>query len=191
MGDRTVETSTISLSDLFWTFLKINTVTFGGGYTIVPVIRDEFILKKKLIDEDEMLSLVALAQSGPGAMAISASLLTGYKLRGPKGAVVSLAASVLPCIVIISVISLFYREFQSNPWVNAALTGMGGAISAVLFITVYNMGKSALKANREFGVVMMVAAFVLSFFVKFNTALIIALLALSGLFYFNVVRGRL
>lgn len=191
MGDRTVETSTISLSDLFWTFLKINTVTFGGGYTIVPVIRDEFILKKKLIDEDEMLSLVALAQSGPGAMAISASLLTGYKLRGPKGAVVSLAASVLPCIVIISVISLFYREFQSNPWVNAALTGMGGAISAVLFITVYNMGKSALKANREFGVVMMVAAFVLSFFVKFNTALIIAFLALSGLFYFNVVRGRL
>jgi len=67
----------ITLSEIFFTFLKINTFTFGGGYTIVPVIRDEFMMKKKLIDEDEMLGIVALAQSGPGAMAISTSLLTG------------------------------------------------------------------------------------------------------------------
>ena len=76
---------TISLRELFTTFFRINAVTFGGGYTIVPVIRDEFMKKKGLIDEDEMLDIVALAQSGPGAMAISTSLLTGYKLRGVKG----------------------------------------------------------------------------------------------------------
>ena len=59
----------ISLMEIFGTFFKINAVTFGGGYTIVPVIRDEFMKKRGLIDEEEMLSLVALAQSGPGAMA--------------------------------------------------------------------------------------------------------------------------
>jgi len=64
----------IKLREIFITFLKINAFTFGGGYTIVPVIRDEFMKKRKLIDEDEMLGLVALAQSGPGAMAISTSL---------------------------------------------------------------------------------------------------------------------
>lgn len=64
---------TISLKKLFFTFLKINTFTFGGGYTIVPIIRDEFVEHQPLISEDDMLDIVALAQSGPGAMAISAS----------------------------------------------------------------------------------------------------------------------
>ena len=84
----------ISLVKLFFTFFKINAITFGGGYTIVPVIKDIFVEDLKLINEDDMMDIVALAQGGPGAMAISASILTGYKLRGPIGAFICLVASV-------------------------------------------------------------------------------------------------
>ena len=97
----------ISLLELFLTFFRINAITFGGGYTIVVVLRDEFMSKKKIISEDEMLDLVAIAQSGPGAMAINTSVLTGYKLRGPLGALVCMLASVAPCIIIITIISHF------------------------------------------------------------------------------------
>lgn len=178
----------ISLTEIFLTFFKINAVTFGGGYTIVPVIRDEFVKKKKMIDEEEMLSLVALAQSGPGAMAISTSLLTGYKLRGWKGAITALVASVLPPLVLISIIFYFYDAFSTNFWVKSALLGMGGVISAVLILTVYDMGKSAMKSNPRFSLALMVAAFIASFVFEIHTVLVILALAIIGLITFSVFK---
>lgn len=177
----------ISLWEIFFTFFKINAFTFGGGYTIVPVIRDEFMKKRGLIDEEEMLSLVALAQSGPGAMAISTSLLTGYRLRGWKGAISALLASVLPCLIIITVIFYFYEAFSKNFWVKSALLGMGGVISAVLFLTVFDMGKAALKKHTYFALTLMIGAFVASYFFKIHTILIILSLALLGLLTFTLV----
>lgn len=177
----------IKLSEIFFTFFKINAVTFGGGYTIVPVIRDEFMKKKGLIDEEEMLSLVALAQSGPGAMAISTSLLTGYRLRGWKGAITALLASVLPCLIIISIIFYFYEAFSTNFWVKSALMGMGGVISAVLILTVYDMGKAALRKHKYFSMLLMVSAFVASYFFKVHTIIIILALAFIGLFTFSIL----
>ncbi len=176
----------IKLREIFITFLKINAFTFGGGYTIVPVIRDEFMKKRKLIDEEEMLGLVALAQSGPGAMAISTSLLTGYRLRGFKGALTALIASVLPCLLIISVLFYFYDEFSKNFWVKSALIGMGGAISAVLLLTVYDMGKAAMKKHKYFSLVLMIGAFVASYFGNVHTIVIIISLALIGLVTFSI-----
>lgn len=180
----------ISLWELFLTFLKINTFTFGGGYTIVPIIRDEFVEGKNLIYEDDMLDIVALAQSGPGAMAISASLLTGYKLRGPKGALVCMFASILPCLVIITIISGFYKSFRSNFFVNAALSGISGIISAVLFVTVLNMGKSAIKSNLNFSLIMMTLGFVLGYFTTINTGLIILLLGFIGIIASHLEKGE-
>lgn len=177
----------ISLMEIFGTFFKINAVTFGGGYTIVPVIRDEFMKKRGLIDEEEMLSLVALAQSGPGAMAISTSLLTGYRLRGWKGALTALLASVLPCLIIISVLFYFYDAFSNNFWVKSALLGMGGVISAVLVLTVYDMGKAALKKHKIFSLILMIGAFVASFFFQVHTIIIILTLALLGFATFTLV----
>lgn len=180
----------ISMMELFLTFLKINTFTFGGGYTIVPIIKDEFVDNKGLISQDEMLDLVALAQSGPGAMAISASLLTGYRARGPLGALVCMGASILPCLVIITIISGFYQSFKSNFYVNAALSGISGIISAVLFVTVYRMGQTALKANRTFSIIMMVLAFCLAYFTSLNTGLIILFLGLIGILVSHMEKGE-
>lgn len=180
----------IRLREIFITFLKINTFTFGGGYTIVPVIRDEFMKKRKLIDEEEMLGLLALAQSGPGAMAISTSLLTGYRLRGFKGALTALFASVLPCLIIISTLFYFYDAFSRNFWVKSALIGMGGVISAVLLLTVYDMGKAAMKKHRYFSLTLMVGAFAASYFGNVHTIIIIITLAVIGFITFTIFDER-
>lgn len=177
----------ISLSDIFFTFLKINALTFGGGYTIVPVIRDEFILKRKLIEENEMLDMISLAQSGPGAMAISTSFLTGYRLRGIKGGLTAIAASILPCLVIISILFYFYETFKTNFYVQSALEGMAGVISAVLFISVFGMAKSAVRKHMIFSIIVMISAFVASYFLNISAGYIILTCALLGLGLFSLV----
>ena len=185
--------NTISLWKLFTTFFKINAVTFGGGYTIVPIVKDTFVEKYQLMTEDEMLDIMALAQSGPGAMAISTSILTGYKLRGPIGAVTTLSASALPCILILSTVSVFYEQFKSNFYVNAALEGISGVICAILLTTVYKMGKIAFKKYPAFSLIVMILIFILGFFVNVHTAKLILLSAFLGISVFFIldIRGKL
>lgn len=135
--------------DLFKTLLKINAVTFGGGYTIVPIIRDEFVKNKKIIDDDEMMKIIALAQSCPGAMAINTSILLGYRINKTKGAIASVLAATLPCLVIISIVSLIYNKIHDNPFINMMLISMSGAISAILLLTVVDLAKSNLKKRQS------------------------------------------
>lgn len=176
----------LSLAKLFFTFFKINALTFGGGYTIVPIIKDIFVEDLKAISEDDMLDIVALAQGGPGAMAISTSVLTGYKIRGPIGAVVSLLASALPCLIILSLIAKFYNEFKSNFFISSALLGISGIISAVLFVTVLNMGRVAYKKFPIFSSVVMIIVFLVGYFTDINTVYLIIFSALSGILTFGI-----
>lgn len=181
------EKDNISLWELFITFLKISSFTFGGGYTIIPVIKNEFSEKRNLIDEDDMLQIVAISQSGPGALAINGAILTGYRIRGLMGALIAALASAIPSIVIITIISFFYKEFSENTYVQAALTGMSGVISAILLITTYDLFKNAIKDNKIFALGLMVFAFLGSFYFHLNSALIILILALSGLVVFTFI----
>ncbi|MEG0249752.1 MAG: chromate transporter [Peptostreptococcus sp.] len=176
-----------SYKSLFLTFFKINMVTFGGGYTIVPVIRDEFVNKRGLIDDDDMLDIVAIAQSGPGPMAINTSILTGYSIKGWKGALVCLLASVLPCLIVISLLFYAYDSVSKNSIVKSALGCMSGAISAVLFITVFQMAQKALSKHKIFGSILMISAFAAGYFTNINTIYIIIISGLVGLIIFSLV----
>lgn len=177
-----------SLLYLFFNILKINAFTFGGGYTIIPVIRDEIVLKNPLISEEDMSEIVALAQSSPGPMAVNCSLLTGYRLRGPLGAIVAMIASVLPCLIIISLMFYVYTAVSKNPWVKSALSVMGGVVSAVLIITTIDMARNALKKHTIFGIILMLGAFVASFLFKINTGFIILFSGLISLILFSFIR---
>lgn len=179
--------SEISYGKLFWTFFKVNAVTFGGGYTIVPVLKDIFVEDFKIIKEEEMMDLVALAQGGPGAMAISTSILTGYKLKGPLGAILCLIASTLPCLIILSIISQFYREFKQNFYIHSALDGISGIISAVLFITVFRMGLNSYQKYPLFSLCLMALIFTAGYFTTINTALLILFCAFAGLSVFGTI----
>lgn len=176
----------ISLTKLFFTFFKINALTFGGGYTIVPIVKDVFVEELEAITEDDMLDIVALAQGGPGAMAISTSILTGYKLRGPVGAVVALLASTLPCLIILSLVAKFYTEFRENFFISSALMGISGIISAVLFITVLRMAKTAYKKHPVFSSIVMAVISLVGMFTKVDTVYLIIGSALSGIIVFGI-----
>lgn len=177
----------ISLGQMFLIFLKISSFTFGGGYTIVPVMKDEFSIKRNLISEDEMIDLVAIANSGPGSMAINCAILAGYRMHGILGAVLAAVSSAIPSLVIITIISYFYRVFSENYYVQAALTGMGGIIAAILVWTSIDMIKQALKNNIYISAIIMISAFVASYIVNINTGIIMLVTGIFGFVTYSLV----
>lgn len=176
--------------ELFLILLKINAFTFGGGYTIVPIIREEFVQKRGLISDDEMLDIIALAQSAPGAMAISTSFMTGMRVNGVGGAVAAVLGSVTPPLVIISILFFFYAAVSANVYVRAALRGMSGVIAAMLFISTWGLFKAAIKKHKAFAITLMIAAFILSLFKLVPTLYIILGLALVGIVTFTILSAR-
>lgn len=109
---------------LFVSTLYLSAFTFGGGYVIVTLMKEKFVDELHWIEEDEMLDLIAIAQSAPGAIAVNGAIVVGYKLAGLPGALVAIAATILPPFVIISAISFFYALFRDNFVVSRLLTGM-------------------------------------------------------------------
>jgi chromate transporter len=177
-----------SLFRLASSFFKINLVTFGGGYSIIPVISKQYVEKWHYLNEEEMLDLIALCPSVPGAMAVNTSVLVGYKLRGKKGALASLIGAILPPLFVITAVFYFYAEFQSNPYIQAILNGMRGAVSAVMLYATYKMAKAALKTNTLFSILMMVVVFILGSFTDIPTAVLILSSGLIGFIYFKLIK---
>lgn len=174
----------ITLWQLFITIYTINAFTFGGGYTIVPIIKDKFVKDLELIDENEMMNIVSLAQTVPGVMAVSTSFLVGYKTRGYLGGVISVLAAVLPCIIVITAISFAYLSFIHNLYVKAALKGIGAVVSAILLVTVFKMMLRLLKnKKRIFYIILFITSFILSYFFNLHIALILIISAMAGLVY--------
>ena len=143
-------------------------LTFGGGYTIVPLIREEFVRRESLLSDDEMLSLIALSQTVPGPIAVSTALMTGYRLKGDQG-LSSVSRRGTPPLITISVLYTFYAWFAENFWVRAALRGMGGAVSAVMLIAVYDLAKASLKKHRIFPPSSWFPPFLTSLLISVNT----------------------
>src|SRR5699024_6907819 len=99
------------LIKLFVLTLYLSAFTFGGGYVIVTLMKKKFVDEYHWIEDGEMLDLVAIAQSAPGAIAVNGAIVVGYKLAGIIGAAVAILATILPPFVIISLISVFYNAF--------------------------------------------------------------------------------
>lgn len=121
-----------SLLRIFFTTAKLGALTFGGGYAMVPLFEDEFVRRYGWITKDDMLNMVALSQSVPGAIAVNCSILVGYKLRGLRGALVALAGIVLPSLVVLTVVTHLYEAVRDNVYVAGALRGIRAAVVALL-----------------------------------------------------------
>ncbi len=165
---------------LFWSTFQLSAFTFGGGYVIVPLMRRKFVLQLHWIEDDEMLDLTAIAQSTPGAMAVNASVLVGYRVAGILGACITVLATILPPFLILSVISLFYAQFRDNWVVNLVLRGMQAGVAAVICDVVVSMSQNIFKLRRALPVIMLAGAFIASWFFNINVVLIILLCAVVG-----------
>ena len=142
------------------------------------------------IEEDEMLDLVAIAQSSPGAIAVNGAIIVGYKLAGIPGMLVSVIGAIIPPMVILSVISVFYDAFCSNYYIAALLKGMTAGVGAVIMSVVYDMGKNVVKSKDWVNVVIMIISFCLSYFLNVNIIYIILLVAVFGMVRTIVKGGR-
>ena len=169
------------LWQIFKSTLYLSAFTFGGGYVILTLMKDNFVDKLKWIDKDQMFDMTAIAQSAPGAVAINASIVVGYEIAGLPGMVVAILGTAIPPLVIISVISMFYEAFIANKYIAGFLKGMQAAIAALIFKVSFDMDKDLLKDKSKFVPVIMVAAFILGYFLKVNIVYIIGGLILLGL----------
>lgn len=165
---------------LFFSTFKLSACTFGGGFVIIPLMRKKFVEELGWIEEEEMLDLTAIAQSSPGAIAVNASILVGYHVAGFSGAMVTVLGTVLPPLIIISVISLFYQAFRDNPIVNMAMAGMLCGVAAVIFDVVINMAKTIFQKKRLLPVLVMAGAFAAVRFFAVNIIVVILVCGVIG-----------
>lgn len=165
---------------LFLSTLQLSACTFGGGFVIIPLMRKKFVEELHWIEEQEMMDLTAIAQSSPGAIAVNASILVGYHAAGIPGALITVLGTVLPPLVIISVISLFYTAFRDNPIVNMAMTGMLAGVAAVICDVVITMGTGIIKQKRILPLIVLLSSFLAVRFFNVNIILIILICGLIG-----------
>lgn len=161
------------LKKLFFSTLYLSTFTFGGGYVIVSLMKTKFVDELHWIDETEMLDLIAIAQSSPGAVAVNGAIVVGYKICGLPGVILSILGAVLPPFFIISIISGFYTLFQENTAVQALLTGMRAGVGAVIVSVVWDMGPGIVRQKKISSIFIMFCAFIANYYFKINVVFII------------------
>lgn len=166
---------------LFISMLSISAFTFGGGFVIISLMKKKYVEDLKWIEDDEMLDLAAIAQSSPGALGVNAAVIVGYKVKKIPGAVVSTIATIIPPLVIISVISFFYAQFRDNQIIQIALQVMRAGVAAVIFDVVFNLAKNVLSTRSVLFISMMFLTFIASYFFKVSAITIILICAFVGL----------
>ena len=135
------------MDNIYWTsfktFFKIGAFTLGGGYAMIPIIEEEVVNKNKWVSHEEMLDLIAVAQTCPGALAVNMSVYIGYKLRKMGGAICATLGVALPSFVIILLIAMFFHQFQDNEVVRSVFNGIRPAVVALICAPVFSMGRAA------------------------------------------------
>jgi chromate transporter len=130
--------------DVFVVFLRIGALTFGGGYTMLPLLQAEIAGKRKWAAEEDIIDFYAISQSLPGIVAVNTSMLIGYKRGKIPGLVSACLGMICPSIIIILVIALFIKDFLAIKTVEYAFNGIRVAVAALITKTAFDMGKKCL-----------------------------------------------
>ena len=151
----------VSLWQIFFVFAKIGSFTIGGGYAMIPLIREELI-KRGWIDEEELPDIIALAQSAPGVLAVNMAIFSGYKMRGTKGAIAATFGTVLPSFIIILLIAMLFTSYKDNPVVIRIFKGIRPVVVSLIAVPTINMARKGNKSWWSWAIslsVMLLVAF--------------------------------
>ena len=165
---------------LFVSTLYLSAFTFGGGYVIVSLLKKKFVDEYHWIENEEMLDLVAIAQSSPGAIAVNGAIVVGYKLAGMAGTVIAILGTIIPPFLIISAISVFYNLVKDNFIVSQMLQGMQSGVGAVIASVTYEMGAGIVHGRNKASILIMVCAFVASCIFRVNVIFVVIACGLLG-----------
>ena len=168
------------LLKIFFSMLYISAFTFGGGFVIVTFMKRRFVEELHWIDEKEMLDMTALAQSSPGSIAVNIAILIGWKVAGFAGMLTAVLGTVIPPMVILSIISLFYKLFAANRYVSLVLKGMQSGVAAVILDVAVSLGLKVWHTKQWVHIAVMAAAFIATFFFRINVIWIILIAAVIG-----------
>ena len=177
------------LFNLFLSMLKIGLFTFGGGYAMINILDNEFVVKKKWIDSDEFMNVVTVAESTPGPIAINCSTFIGYKKMGLIGAIVATLGMCIPSFVIIYLISLFFNQFLTFSAVASAFKG----IQVCVVFLIFSAGLKMLRKIKKsaFNITVMASTFtamvIFSLFsISFSSIFYILIFGLIGLLIYTI-----
>lgn len=169
------------LFKLFISTFYLSAFTFGGGYVIVTLMKKKFVDEYHWIEKEEMLDLVAIAQSAPGPIAVNGAIVVGYKLAGLAGTITAIIATVLPPFFVISLISLFYEIFRDNQIVSLILEGMQIGVGAVITSVVWEMASGILIEKKWLPILIMTGSLIASSIFNINAIVIIITCIVIGL----------
>jgi chromate transporter len=179
------------MSNLYWelfkTFFKIGLFTLGGGYAMIPLIEEEVVNRHRWVSKEEMLDLIAIAQSCPGVFAINVAIFIGYKLKSTRGAIATALGTALPSFVIILLIAMFFQQFKENKVVAAIFRGIRPAVVALIAVPTFNLARRA-QLNK-FTLWIPIASALLIWLMGVSPIWIIIVAAIGGLLY-GLVKPR-
>jgi len=170
-----MENKQVSLIELAKVFLTIGTIGFGGGLAIIALMQDYAVERKKWLSVDEFCHGIALGQF-LGPFAVNASIFVGYRVRGFKGALVSLISFLAPSVTFVIILSALYLQFHKIPLLQSALKGITPVVIALILSAAYQMGKNRIKSLEP--ILLVIATIFLSAYFKLQviTILLIALI---------------
>ena len=173
---------------LYTTFFRIGILTFGGGLTMLPLLKYELVETKKWITEEKLLDCYAIGQCTPGIIAVNTATYVGYLRKGILGGIVGTLGMISPSIVIITAVAMFLRSFMESAIIQHALMGIRGAVCALMLNTVISLAKKSLISIPN--VVICIVALVLALFTKVPTIVIIIAAGITGVIIDKVKGGK-
>jgi len=171
---------------LYGAFFRIGGLTFGGGLTMLPMLKYELVEKRKWVTEEEILDYYAVGQCTPGIIAVNVATFVGYKRKGIPGAIFSTLGMVSPSLIIVSILALFLEQFMSNETVAHAVGGVKIIVCALMLNTVVTMAKKTVKS--VLAGVLCVIAFALSMFTPIPKVLIVIAAGVFGIVMYKLGR---
>ena len=167
------------LLTIFWTFFKMGAVTFGGGYSMLPILRREIVQNHKWVSEETIMDYYAVSQGLPGLIAVNVAVFIGYQRKKEPGAFAAALGVVTPSIIIITIIALFLSNFKDNVYVRHALAGISVCVAALILDAVLSLWKKGVK--DIFGIAVCAAIFALSVFTDISPIILVISCALLGI----------
>ncbi len=176
------------LFSIFWVFFKIGAFTFGGGYAMIPLIQRETAESRRWVSNEDILEIIAIAESTPGPIAINSATFIGYKVAGVLGSVFATVGVVLPSFVIIYIISSVLRQFQEIKAVQYAFAGIRAGVLALILKAMWSMYKQCQKSIFAYAIM----AFAFVSVVVFDLSLLVVIIAcaVAGLVYSTIKARR-
>lgn len=171
---------------LYATFFRIGGLTFGGGLTMLPMLKFELVEKKHWVEEEDLLDYYAVGQCTPGIIAVNVATFVGYKKKGALGAIFSTLGMISPSLIIVSILAMFLKQFMSNQTVAHAIGGIKIVVCALMLNTVVTMAKKTVK-NLLSGI-LCVLAFALAMFTPVPTVILVIVAGIFGVILYKMGR---